>query len=176
MGSPSQTAPVLLLVAAFSRHEAALEWARERVAAAWGPLALESPRYDFAETDYYAAAMGAGLKKCFWACERPIDPGTLPALKLAANAWEAEYAALGRHAEPRPLNIDPGYLTPAKLVLATTKDFAHRLYLSEGIYAEITLSFRHGAWQAAPWTFPDYRRVDYQEFFTACRRRLSALR
>jgi len=172
MGSPQQPAPVLLLVAAFSRHEEALDWARGRATDAWGPIALESPRFDFVETDYYRASMGSNIKKCFWAFERLIDSGTLPALKIVANQWEAQYATLGRHAEPRPLNLDPGYLTPAKLVLATTKDFAHRLYLSDGIYAEITLSFRHGAWQTSPWTFPDYRRADYQEFFTACRLRL----
>lgn len=79
---------------------------------------------------------------------------------------------LGRHAESRPLNLDPGYLTPAKLVLASTKDHAHRIYLRDGIFAEVTLVYRKGKWQPLEWTYPDYRRDDYQQFFTRCRERL----
>jgi hypothetical protein len=67
------------------------------------------------------------------------------------------------------LNLDPGYLTAAKLVLASTKDHAHRIYLRGGVYAEVTLNFRAGQWQMLPWTYPDYRRDDYQSFFTTCR-------
>ena len=73
------------------------------------------------------------------------------------------------HPEPRPLNLDPGYITAAKLVLASTKDHAHRIYLQDGIYAEVTLAYRHRAWQPLEWTYPDYRRADFQEFFTRCR-------
>ena len=65
------------------------------------------------------------------------------------------------------MNLDPGYITPAKLVLASTKDHAHRLYLADGIYAEVTLAFRGKQWQPLEWTYPDYRRADFQEFFTA---------
>ena len=75
----------------------------------------------------------------------------------------------GRHAEPRPLNLDPGYITPAKLVLASTKDHAHRIYLRDGIFAEVTLVYRQRKWQPLEWTYPDYRRDDYQRFFTQCR-------
>ena len=135
----------------------------------WGDIVLASPRFLFAETDYYEASMGPGLKKCFWACRAPIDQERIADLKLTANAWEVEYARGAGHAEPRPLNIDPGYLTAAKLVLASTKDHAHRIYLSQGIYAEVTLYYRHRAWRAHDWTFPDYRRADYQAFFSECR-------
>jgi hypothetical protein len=86
--------------------------------------------------------------------------------------WEAEYQSLVRGPEQRPLNLDPGYITLAKLVLASTKDFAHRLYLGRGIYAEITLHFRSGAWQPTQWTYPDYRRPDFQRFFVECRESL----
>ena len=93
----------------------------------------------------------------------------LPEWKLASNQWEIDYQQLGRHPEPRPLNLDPGYLTEAKLVLATTKDRDHRLYLSRGIFAEVTLHFHRGTWEARPWTYPDYQRADYHEFFLRCR-------
>ena len=147
------------MLAAFSRHEDALDWARQKAIEAWGPIELESPRFDFTETHYYDATMGPGLKKVFFTFRRPFDPTELVDIKLETNRWEEEYAA-ARHwqsqchpigqchpIEPRPLNLDPGYLTLAKLVLASTKDFAHRIYLARGIYAEITLQYRHHRWQ-----------------------------
>jgi hypothetical protein len=94
---------------------------------------------------------------------------------LATNSWEAEYAGLQLHAEPRPLNLDPGYLTLAKLVLASTKDHAHRIYLADGIFAEVTLAFRRGAWQPHDWTYPDYCRADFHAFFMQCREQLKSI-
>jgi hypothetical protein len=88
---------------------------------------------------------------------------------LETNQWEAEYAAASSHNEPRPLNLDPGYITLAKLVLASTKDHWHRLYLGRGIYAELTLHFRGGAWRSSDWTYPDYQRADFHQFFMRCR-------
>jgi hypothetical protein len=176
MGDIHEPDAVLLLVAVSSRYVAALDWARERIEKGLGPLALVSNAFEFTETDYYTATMGADLKKQFIACERLIDPGELARIKRETNSWEAEYAALARHPEPRPLNLDPGYITPAKLVLASTKDHAHRLYLTDGIYAEVTLAFRQRQWQPLDWTYPDYRRGDYQEFFTRSREHLLARR
>jgi len=172
MAEPKPPPPAMLLLAAFSRDAEAIAWARRRAEAAWGPVGLESPAFEFTETDYYAATMGAGLLKTFWAFQRPFDPARLAAIKLATNAWEADYAALESAGVPRPLNLDPGYLTLAKLVLASTKDHAHRVYLADGIYAEVTLHYSHHRWQAREWTFADYRRADYHEFFSACRERL----
>jgi hypothetical protein len=176
MGDTSPPSPVLLLLAAFSRHAEALEWAREHATRHWGPVALASEVFDFAETDYYVPSMGPDLKKVFLVFQQLVDPGRLAALKTLTNAWESEYAAGGRHAEPRPLNLDPGYLTEAKLVLASTKDHAHRIYLAEGIFAEVTLSYRDRRWQPQAWTFADYRRADYQAFFSRCRDYLRACR
>jgi hypothetical protein len=172
--------PAILLLAAFSRHAPALDWARAKAEEAWGPIALASEPFDFRDTDYYQPTMGPGLKKVFWAFTRPFDPGELADLKRLANRWEDEIAARAQRgeilddagnpiAEVRPLNLDPGYLTTAKLVLASTKDHAHRIYLRDGIFAEITLFFRHGRWEHHEWTFPDYRRADYQHFFSRAR-------
>ena len=169
MGSLHDPTAVLLIIAASSRYDAALDWARGRVEQAFGPVALASDAFAFTETDYYAATMGADLNKQFLACERLIDPGELAGIKRQMNEWEVAYAALGRNAEPRPLNLDPGYITPAKLVLASTKDHAHRIYLEGGIYAELTLAYRDREWRPLEWTYPDYRRGDYQAFFTRCR-------
>jgi Domain of unknown function (DUF4416) len=172
MGEISYPSGVLLIIAASSRYAEALNWASERGEQAHGRVTLASDAFDFTETDYYAESMGSDLKKQFFAFEQLIDPSALVEIKRTTNALEAEYAALGRHSEPRPLNLDPGYITLAKLVLASTKDHAHRLYLGQGIYAEITLAFRQKRWQPMEWTYPDYRRDDYQQFFTHCRQLL----
>lgn len=161
--------PVLLILAAISRYPEALAWARDHAAAAWGPIALKSEPFDHRETSYYEATMGPDLNKQFLAFERLADPAGLADWKLLTNGWEQEYQRLGGYPEPRPLNLDPGYLTEAKVVLATTKDRDHRLYLRAGIYAEVTLHFQRGQWQSRPWTYPDYQRPDYHAFFHRCR-------
>lgn len=166
---PQPHKPVLLIMAAFSRYPAALEWARARAEHECGPIALVSERFFHNETSFYQPTMGPDLLKTFFAFERLMDPAALVELKLRSNAWELEYQQQNAWPEARPLNIDPGYLTEAKLVLATTKDRDHRLYLDRGIYAEVTLHYHHGTWQERPWTYPDYRRGDYHAFFTACR-------
>ncbi|MBN2022843.1 MAG: DUF4416 family protein [Pirellulales bacterium] len=169
MGQPSPHPPALLILAAFSRHGEALDWARDRAVGVWGGWAMESPRFAFDNTDYYRATMGEGLQKVFWLFREPIDPAELVKIKLLTNRWEEQYTAQSDWPEPRPLNLDPGYLTLGKLVLASTKDFAHRIYLDRGIFAEITLYYQHHRWQHHAYTFPDYRREDYQRFLTACR-------
>ena len=169
MGLVHDPSPVMLLLAAFSRYEAALEWAGRKATEAWGPVARRSPPFEFSETDYYEATMGPELRKVFFGFARPVDPGCLPEIKLETNRWEEEYAARGETGEPRPLNLDPGYLDLGKLVLASTKDHAHRVYLGRGIYAEVTLRYKLRRWRHHEWTFADYRREDYQEFFSACR-------
>jgi hypothetical protein len=127
-----------LLLAAFSRHVGALDWAFAKAGDMWGPVALSSSPFDFTETEYYASTMGPDLKKVFWAFLRPIDPCDLAVIKRQTNGWEEEFVAAakrgevlddsgGRIVEERPLNLDPGYLTTAKLVLASTKDHAHRI-------------------------------------------------
>jgi len=176
LGTITPHQPVLLILAAFSRYPQALEWAQAKAEATWGPVLLASEPFAFEETGYYERTMGPQLRKQFYAFADRVEPARLPQIKRQTNAWEEEYAATSGHEEPRPLNLDPGYLTLAKLVLASTKDHAHRIYLSDGIYAEVTLSFRDGAWQAWPWTFPDYRRSDYHAFFDACRQQVKRSR
>ncbi len=172
MGEIQPPTPALLLIAVSSRYDAALDWAQQRATDDYGPLRFVSEAFDFTETDYYEQTMGTDLKKQFLVFDRPIDPGAIADIKHATNAIEQQYAQQANHPEPRPLNLDPGYLTLAKLVLASTKDHSHRLYLADGIYAEITLSYRRRGWQASDWTYPDYRREDFQQFFIRCRESL----
>lgn len=174
MGQILPPRPVLPLLALFSRHDDALQWGRERAGKYFGSEALASDLFDFSETAYYEKTMGPSLKKMFLVFLLLLDPAALADWKIATNGWEEEHKLLNTHLEDRPLNLDPGYLTEAKLVLATTKDRDHRLYLRDGIYAEVTLSFYHGRWESRPWTYPDYQREDYHQFFSRCRELMRA--
>ena len=170
MGDVATHSPVLLIMAAFSRHSSALDWAQKRAESKWGRLALVSDRFEFTETEYYVRSMGSDLRKTFFAFEHLIEPAGLANIKLQTNAWELEYSEVAGHSEERPLNLDPGYLSQAKLVLATTKDRDHRIYIGKGMFAEVTITFRRDSgWVGREWTYPDYLRDDYHEFFSRCR-------
>jgi hypothetical protein len=159
MAEPRSQKPVLLLVAAFSRHADALAWGHDRLAEHYGAVGLASPPFDFHHTDYYQESMGCDLRKQFFAFERLVAPDCLPDVKLQTNRLEQMLAASGTFAEERPLNLDPGILVLGKFLLATTKDQAHRVYLRDGIFAEVTLRFEAGAFEPWPWTYADYREA-----------------
>ncbi len=170
MGEIKSPAPVLLLIAAFADREEPLFRARERVVARFGPITAESETVRFdAFTDYYAASMGPALLKRFWAFRNLIDPSELPAIKRFTNALEDDFAAMCPGGVARPLNLDPGYLDLGKLILASTKDHAHRVYLRDGIFAETTLIYTKKRWSPLPWTYPDYQSEAYHRFFDRCR-------
>jgi len=170
MGQIRPHYPVVLFLAAFSRHESALDWARQQAGCHWGPLVFASDVFVFDHTGYYESTMGGGLKKVLFAFENLVDPAMLIEFKHQTNDWEEQYRQQHGGAEARPLNLDPGYVTEAKLVLATTKDRNHRLYLGRGIYAEVTLHYqRDRGWQSRDWTYPDYRSAACHEFLTRCR-------
>ena len=137
----------------------------------FGPVELESAEYAFTRTDYYKEEMGEAITRRFVTFSRLHDPGELPDWKIATNAMEVSLAHefAGSAVPPRPVNIDAGYIAGGKLVLASTKDHARRIYLRNGIYAEMTLAFEHGAWRALDYTFPDYRDPTYHAFLSQAR-------
>jgi len=157
--------PCALVVALFSRHRSAIESVRQIVESQWGPIALQSRPFVFDQTSYYQQQMGYRLEKEFWVLQRQENPAGLADLKRTAIAWEGLIAQSGRFPETRPVNIDPGWLSPLKLVLASTKDRAHRIYLRDGIYAEVALQRVGSQWRGYPWTYPDYLLPDSLEFF-----------
>ncbi len=159
----------LRLVAVTASSQPAIEWFCDQAAPNWGAVALRSPLFDFNQTDFYEVEMGANLCKQLLAFATLMDPAELPDAKLLANVWEKEYADTAGGTVPRPVNIDPGYLTEAKLVLASTKDRDHRIYLRDGIYAEITLDYHQRRWRTSRWTYPDYQQQSYFDFLTLCR-------
>jgi len=140
----------------------------------FGPIEDRSPEYPFNFTDYYRPEMGDGLVRRFVSFERPFGPGSLAEAKLATNRIELELGDAKESSFRRRVNIDPGYITPAKLVLATTKDFSHRVYLRDGIYAEVTLQFGSAGPRAQPWTYPDFASGLYSDFLMKVRRRALA--
>jgi hypothetical protein len=157
MAEPRTPVPTLLIVAVFSRHEDAFVWAQSRLEALFGPAGLASEPYLFDQTTYYEASMGRGLRKRFLAFEQLVLPDRLADIKRQTNALEHELADTGRYPEARPLNLDPGLLVLGKFSLATTKDQAHRVYLRDGIFAEVTLRYHAGAFEPWTWTYADYR-------------------
>lgn len=174
MGGSSLPDPVKLIVGMLSARRELLGEAAERLGAEYGPIDLTSDVIDFEFTHYYDRQMGAGLLRQFVAFERLITPDQIAPIKLATNRLEAEFAAAAREGPQRPVNLDPGYVAESKLVLASVKDHAHRIYLRDGIYAEVTLRYSAGRWAAGEHTFPDYASGAYDAFLTDARCRLRA--
>ena len=144
--------------------------AKQLLTRAWGAADSASPCWDWSWTDYYHAEMGPDLRRQFISFQDLGMPDRLVELKRLANDLETR---IGRDclasAGQRPVNLDPGYLTSAKLVLASMKDHAHRIYLGQGVHAEVTLTFEHNAWKALPWTYPDYGSPEYHAYFADLR-------
>ncbi len=171
MGQIKAPQRVKLLVGMLAQREAWLDAAEGLLADAFGPIDLASDLVPFDFTDYYAPEMGAPLLRKFITHNDLVSPGDIAAIKVATNALEARLAETLGSDVARPVNLDPGYLDGSKLVLATTKDYAHRIYLDRGIYAEVTLTWHKGVWQPTPWTYRDYRSEPYRAFFTKARAR-----
>ncbi len=169
MAEPRFPVPTLLVVAVFSRHMDAIYWARTPLETLFGPIGLASEPFVFDQTTYYEASMGPVLRKQFLAFRDLVAPECLPDIKQHTNALEHELAAMGLYPEARPINLDPGLLVLGKFMLATTKDQAHRIYLRDGIFAEVTLRYHAGAFEPWPWTYADYRLPCVHEFLQLAR-------
>lgn len=142
---------------------------QRRLASAFGTVDLRSDPYPFDMTHYYDEEMGSPITRYFLAFASLVMPVEISSIKRMTNELEAAFAeeyGLVR----RPVNLDPGYLEESKIVLASTKNFYHRILLADGIYGEVTLHFSGGSWQAFPWSFPDFRSGRYDDFFTRLRR------
>ena len=112
----------------------------------------------FDYTAYYAAEMGTALWRRLFSFTQLIAQDQLPDIKRFANELEHKWMRDGK----RRVNIDPGYLLPSRFVLATGKDFSHRIYIGRSIYADLTLLYANGRFQALPWTYPDYADPELQ--------------
>lgn len=133
----------------------------------FGPVDFRSEPIVFDFTDYYEKEMGPGLKRRFLSFRDLIKKEELAKIKIFTDRIEKRFSIKGR----RQINIDPGYISAGKLVLATVKDRQHRVYLRKGIYAEVTLRFMKGNFRPWDWTYPDYRTKTYIDIFNEIRRK-----
>jgi hypothetical protein len=131
----------------------------------YGPIAESSRVVDFSYTNYYEDEMGSHLEKKYYSFVEHIDPVTLPDIKIYTNSIEDEFTEKSN----RLVNIDPGYIELAKLILGTTKNFSHRIYIGKGIYGDVQLFWKGGGFNTNPWTYPDYKSDDIKSFFEAVR-------
>jgi hypothetical protein len=165
VGLVKEHRPVKLIIGMFTAQETLFETARVELSGSYGPVDHVSPVWPFDFTTYYAEEFGEKLLRRFLAFEELVDPATLPEIKLYTNALEQDHTSQGR----RQINLDPGYVDLSKLVLATTKNHQHRLYLGRGIYGEVTLRFTRKSFRPWEWTYLDYRTDHYVQFFNEVR-------
>ena len=164
--------PVKLIVGILAANQECLQAAIEALTSEFGKTDLVSDVWPFTQTDYYNNETGEHILRQFVSIEPLIDLGTLAKIKHQTNKLEQKLAKRLNVGLPRPVNLDPGVIEPSKLILATTKNYSHRIYIGEKMYAEVTLIFDSGCWQSLPYTYPDYRQECYHNFFDKVRTQL----
>jgi hypothetical protein len=152
MSKPTAAEPVKLFFSVFAVTAKQVNETINELSALYGQPDFVSELMPFDYTDYYRPEMGGELVRSFLSMEKLIRPEVLPDIKLVTNELEGKSASSSK----RQVNIDPGYLAKAQLILATGKGFAHRPYLRDGIYADLTLVYQGKKFCALPWTYPDY--------------------
>jgi len=152
MSLPQAPRPAKLIIGLIMKDKTLIEPLSVALCSSFGPLDLVSAWMPFDYTTYYEPEMGAPLARRVLAFKNLVRQNELPSIKLTTNRLEEAYAQNGK----RRVNIDPGYLLLERLVLASGKNFSHRIYIGQGIYADLTLIYQHGGFEKLPWTYPDY--------------------
>ncbi len=165
MGCEKQHTPVLLICGVLASDTSKMNDAISDLERNWGTVLYSSDIVPFEYTDYYAKEMGDTVFRCYLGFDLLIDPFDLYDIKRKTNLIERDYLIDG----DRKVNLDPGYISKAKLVLATTKDATHRIYGGNGIYAESTLYFEGKTYRPWRWTYPDYKDPKNIGFFNKLR-------
>jgi hypothetical protein len=165
MSRPSTAESVKLVASVFYADSGLLKGVLEELSGEYGNVDFISREMPFDYTEYYAKEMGSSLKRRFVFFEKPVRPESLPDIKNFTNCVEDGYAISGL----RRVNIDPGYVSKAHLILATGKGYTHRPYLRDGIYADVTLIYTDGSFHPLPWTYPDYAERRVMDLFKKIR-------
>jgi len=165
MGKTKKPRAVKLIIGMLAKSQKLFDKAEEFFIKDFGAIDYKSPVISFNHTGYYKKEFGGALKRIFISFKKPVSPEKIAKIKLLTNSIEEKLSA----DKKRRVNIDPGYVSDSKLILATTKDYFHRIYLNHGIYAEVTLMWRKGGFKPFEWTFPDYRSKEYIDVFNAIR-------
>ena len=158
--------PVKLIVGFISSKPSQFALARRILEKKFGEVDKETPVLDFSHTSYYEEEFGKGLGRKFLSFKNLIPLKRNYAIKLYTNKIERK---LSKNNANRTINIDPGYISLAKLVLFTTKNRSHRIYVDKGIYGDLELLFIKKSFQPLEWTYPDYRTGEYIDFFNSVR-------
>lgn len=164
--------PVKLLIGILAADHQCLHEAVDVIIGKFGRTDFTSNVWPFDKTDYYREQTGPHILRQFVSIEKLIDPGKLAKIKRKTNKLEQKLAKILVLPLPRPVNLDPGIIEPSKLILATTKNYSHRIYIGYKMYAEVTLIFDKGKWRPLDHTYPDYRQQCYFDFFANVRNRL----
>jgi hypothetical protein len=151
--SQSQTPkPAKLVIGFFLKEKNLVVPVVKALVDKFGPVDIVSPWFPFNFTTYYEAEMGAPLFRRMLAFETMIKQSALSDIKLTTNDLELEYSKNSK----RMINLDPGYMLRERFVLATGKNYSHRIYIGKRIYADLTLIYIKGRFRKLPWTYPDY--------------------
>ena len=164
--------PVKLIIGILAADRQCLHAAVEAINAKFGRTDFVSDVWPFDKTDYYKDETGEHILRQFVSAERLIAPALLAKIKHKTNKLEQKLAAKLALPLPRPVNLDPGIIEPSKLILASTKNYSHRIYIGKKMYAEVTLIFDRGHWHPFDYTYPDYKQQCYFDFFEKVRKRL----
>jgi len=164
--------PVKLIIGILAADRQCLFAAVEAIEDKFNKVDLTSDIWPFDQTDYYKEQTGPNILRQFVSIERLIAPSQLSKIKHKTNKLEQKLSARLGLPLPRPVNLDPGIIEPSKLILASTKNYSHRIYIGRKMYAEVTLIFDKGSWHPLASTYPDYRQQCYFEFFEKVRTRL----
>lgn len=168
MGKIKDPFPVKLIVGLIFRDEEVLKITKEKLIKRFGKIDFESQLFPFNFTTYYEKEMGKDLKRQFLSFEPLMKIENLPKIKIDTNELEKGFYL--SNTDDRRINIDPGYIAPEKLILATTKNYDHRPYLHNGIYAELTYRFYKGSFRNFEWTYPGYKSPESIEIFNEIRK------
>ena len=175
MGIIQEHKQVKLVTSVFSQDKNLIDSVVRMLVDKFGKIDFKTKLLDFNQTNYYEKEMGKTLLRRFVSFEGLIEPDSISDIKIYTNELEKSISPSWKIERKRDVNIDPGYLSLSKLVLVSTKDFYHRIYLNNDIYAEITLIFKKethskGGFQPFQWTYPDYESQEYRSIFNQIRK------
>ncbi len=171
MSKPREPVPALMICGILFSSRHAYEDAVIRLQEKFGAIATRSQEWDFVHTTYYCPEMGPDITRVFLVFSQLVPQDCLVEAKHSCRSIEEEFMVeISGGRRGRRVNIDPGLLTPERLVLATNKNFTHRIYLSGGVFAEITLMATRSGFRPLEWTFPDYASPEILEFWNDVRR------
>jgi hypothetical protein len=166
MGKPSQPEPAILFTGLLYQKAEYLTLAKESLNRLFGDVFLETTPLPWDYSDYYMDELGSPIARVFLFFKNPFKQEGLPDIKIITNDLENQLSTEKR----RNINIDPGYLTLSKVVLASTKNYSHRISMGRGIYAEVTLLFQDGCYRPHLFTYRDYATETYRKIFARARK------